>query len=315
MNRIAIVDLGTNTFNLLIVSSNDAGRYETICQTKEVVKLGEGSINKGYIAPIPFQRGLDAMAKYKEVITKHGAEKTIAIATSAIRDADNGTSFIDEVKRLTAITITPISGDDEAELIYLGIKSGLKMTQKPALIIDIGGGSTEFIIATNKTILWKQSFTLGAARLLEFTAPSDPITANEIIKLTDFLGSKLTPLFEALQRYPCEELIGSSGAFDSLAQMIALQLHSKNDFQDAIEYSFELKDLKTLYERVLKSTTAERLKMPGLIAMRVDMIVVSYILLNFIIEKSKVKSMRSSSYSLKEGVLSQISQKNSHFNF
>ena len=306
MTRIAIIDLGTNTFNLLIVEANADKKYKTIYQTKIAVKLGEGGINKGFIAPIPFQRGVDAIKEYKKIIEEHKVEKTIAIATSAVRDADNGKEFAEKIKQESNIDVKIISGDKEAELIYRGVKDGVSMIYKPALIIDIGGGSTEFIIANDSEIFWKHSFQLGAARLLEKINPSDPITDKEIQELIDYLKQELKPLFAAVQKYPIVEIIGSSGSFDSLSEMIALRFYSADLLKNKTEYTFHLQDFNTLYEIILKSTTAERMQMKGLIAMRVDMIVVSAILLNFIIQTLSVQKMRSSIYSLKEVVLHEL---------
>ncbi|MCC6837593.1 MAG: phosphatase, partial [Bacteroidia bacterium] len=165
--RIAIIDLGTNTFNILIVDVDGNQNIKQLFQTKIPVKLGEGGINQGFIAPIPFQRGMDALIQYQLIIEEYGVDNTFAFATSAIRSARNGTDFVNIAKEKTGIEVQVISGDKEAELIYYGVRSAVNMTNDTSLIIDIGGGSTEFIIANKDQIFWKQSFLLGAARLLE----------------------------------------------------------------------------------------------------------------------------------------------------
>ena len=306
MNRIAIVDLGTNTFNLLIVEIHSDKTYNHLFQTKISVKLAEGGINKGFIAPVPFQRGIDALKEHKQSIEKYNVDKVFAFATSAIRGASNGKEFVIKAKQEIDIDIQVISGDREAELIYYGIRDAVKMNHETSLIIDIGGGSTEFIIANKDQIFWKQSFLLGAARLLELFDPSDPITEKEIQTLTDHLNKELQPLFEAVEKYPVIELIGSSGSFDSLAEMIAHRFYSPRLLDDKTEFTFDLDDCSVIYEMILRSTKEERLQMKGLVAMRVDMIVISSILVNFIIGSFKIKKMRLSTYSLKEGVLHEI---------
>ena len=306
MQRIAVIDLGTNTFNILIIETVSDTEYKKLYQTKISVKLGEGGINKGFIAPIPFQRGIDAMKVYKKTIEDFAVNNTFAMATSAIRDASNGNEFVQRVKQELGFDIKIISGDKEAELIYIGVRDAVKMNHEKSLIVDIGGGSTEFIIANNYEIFWKQSFKLGAARLLERTNPSDPITPDETARLVDYLNSELFPLIEAVNKYPIKELIGSSGSFDSLSEMIALNYYSIDIIKNKTEYQFNLEDFETLYHLVIKSTKSERLTMKGLISMRVDMIVVSCILLNYILKSLAISKMRSSTYSLKEGVLHQI---------
>jgi exopolyphosphatase/guanosine-5'-triphosphate,3'-diphosphate pyrophosphatase len=304
--RIAIIDLGTNTFNILIVETDASNTYKQIFQTKIAVKLGEGGINKGFIAPIPFQRGIDALVQYKLVLDDYNVEKVFAFATSAIRSASNGNEFVTIAKQKANIDIQVISGDKEAELIYYGVRSAVKMTNETSLIIDIGGGSTEFIIANNDQIFWKQSFLLGAARLLERFNPSDPITDLEIEEVKTYLKQELQPLFEAVKRYSITELIGSSGSFDSLAEMIAHRFYTPSILDNKTEYEFKMDDCSDIYDIIIKSTKAERTAMKGLVQMRVDMMVISSILVHFVVAEFEIEKMRLSTYSLKEGVLHDV---------
>ncbi len=177
------------------------------------------------------------------------------------------------------------------------------MSSENSLIIDIGGGSTEFIIANNKRIVWKQSFLLGASRLLEKFKPSDPITNEELEAISKYILKELEPLVEALRISPINELIGSSGSFDSLAEMIAHRFYTPTILDNKTEYIFNLDDCETIYQDVIKSTKEDRLKMKGLIAMRVDMIVIASIIVNLVLKTFNIKKMRLSTYSLKEGVL------------
>lgn len=306
MSRIAIIDLGTNTFNLLIVEVNPDKSYRPLYQTKTSVKLGEGGINKGIIEPVPFQRGIDALKNFKELIKELNAEKVYAFGTSALRDAINSKAFLEKAEQETAIVIQTISGEREAELIYYGVRSAVKMEEALSLIIDIGGGSTEFIIANKNEIIWKRSFLLGAARLLEKFNPSDPITNEQVQHLNSYLRQELRPLFGAIEKHPVAELVGASGSFDSLAEMIAYKYYTRDLLQNKTEYTFNLDDCEGIYKVLLRSTKAERLKMKGLVPMRVDMIVISCILVYFIITSFNIQRMRLSTFSLKEGVLYEV---------
>jgi exopolyphosphatase/guanosine-5'-triphosphate,3'-diphosphate pyrophosphatase len=303
MSRIAIIDLGTNTFNLLIIDVGTDLHFTTVFQTKISVKLGEGGINKGFIAPAPFNRGIEALKTYKTIIDEHHVNEIHAIATSAIRGASNKVEFLAKAKEATCIDIRVISGEKEAEIIYYGVRKAVKLSNENSLIIDIGGGSTEFIIGNSERIVWKQSFLLGVARLLEIFNPSDPITDDEIKECTDYLRKALDPLFEAIKKYPVTELVGSSGSFDSLAEMMAYKYYSPYILKDKTEFTFDLEHYKELHQTILKSTIAERTEMKGLVAMRVDMIVISSILVKFIVDSFNISQMRLSTYSLKEGVL------------
>ena len=298
MMKTAIIDLGTNTFNLLIVEGEN-----TLSKTKIAVKLGEGGITKGFIADAPFQRGLDALKKHLQTITEYQAEQTLAFATSAIRSASNGMAFVEEAKETLGLDIQVIDGDREAELIYLGVRKALGLGEHNNLIMDIGGGSTEFIICNKNKLFWKQSFQLGAARLLEQFQPKDPITATDISAIEDFLETSLNPLWKALEEYPCNTLVGSSGSFDTLSEVIAHQFYDIAILKGKTTYSFKLSDYHWLHEYLLKSTLQERLDTPGMIPMRADMIVIASVFINYLIKRQNIMAMKLSTYALKEGVL------------
>ncbi|MGB3947342.1 MAG: phosphatase [Bacteroidia bacterium] len=304
--RIAIIDLGTNTFNLLVADVRSNKTYTPVFQTKIAVKLGEGGISKGFIADAAFNRGIEALITYSKTIEEHNVAKVFAVATSAIRGASNGKAFVQKAHEKTGIAIDVISGEQEAETIYYGVRDAVVMNDTNSLIIDIGGGSTEFVIANKHTILWKQSFLLGVARLLELLKPSDPITDEEIERCENYLRKELQPLFDAVKQYPIQELIGSSGSFDSIAEMVAHKFYTPSLLDDKTEFEFNLEHCNVIHQMILKSTLHERLNMKGLVAMRVDMIVISSILVNFVLSEFSIKKMRLSTYSLKEGVLSQI---------
>ena len=219
--RIAVIDLGTNTFNLLIAEVFDDKSYKIIFSTKEGVKLGEGGINNKTITEVAFQRGLASIERYFEQIRLFQVDKVVALATSAIRDADNGQEFSDTLKKRFNLDISIISGDKEAELIYFGVKQTVPFTGKRFLILDIGGGSNEFIIANELQIFWARSFKLGMARLLEQFRPPDPISASEIKRIETYLKSELGELFDQVLIHKPDIFIGASGSFDSFVAMLA----------------------------------------------------------------------------------------------
>ena len=301
----AVIDLGTNTFNLLIAERFPNCTFKKIFNTKIAVKLGEGTINSGYIADAPFQRGINALKQFQQYLLDYNVEHSYAFATSAIRSASNGSEFVAQAKKVAGVSISIIDGNEEADLIYYGNRMAVKMNESISLIMDIGGGSTEFILGNEHSILWKQSFLLGAARLLEKFKLSDPITNNETIDFNNYLRSELAPLFEAVQHYKPTELIGSSGAFDSVVDVIAGEFNTEvlNDYHT--EYSVDLGHYHLISKKLKESTIKERYHIAGLIDMRVDMIVISILLIDFILKELNLKHMRVSTFSLKEGVISQ----------
>ena len=169
--------------------------------------------------------------------------------------------------------------------------------------MDIGGGSTEFIIIEKEKLLWKHSFDLGAARLLERFKPSEPLLPEELEAIRAFLKLKLEPLIVEHSSLPCSELIGSSGAFDSVVEMIHGELEGEAFVENKTEYRIDLNNYERISKRVAASTLEERRHIKGLVAMRVDMIVISCLMIDFILQELKLPEFRVSTYSLKEGAL------------
>ena len=170
----AVIDLGTNTFNILIARIED-NFFEILWSGKEGVSLGMGGINEKIIAPDAFQRGLETMERFKQFCDDWKVVQINAIGTSALRDAVNSLDFIEKVKKLTGIEIKIISGEIEAELIYKGVNLTYKF-KEPAMIMDIGGGSTEFIFADENGIFDLISLNIGVSRMYQEFQTSDPLT-------------------------------------------------------------------------------------------------------------------------------------------
>jgi exopolyphosphatase/guanosine-5'-triphosphate,3'-diphosphate pyrophosphatase len=304
--KIAVIDLGTNTFNLLIAEII-SGKPIIVFTDKAGVKLGKGGINNKIITPEAFQRALNGVAKHVESIKNYQVDKTFATATSGIRSTENGKQLVEQIKSQFKIDVQIISGDEEAELIYRGVKQIVEFKESYDLVLDIGGGSNEFILANKSGIIWKQSYNLGIARLLDKFNPSDPITLSEIIEVEDYIDSELKTLFQATNQYNTTRLIGSSGTFDSLRNLIIERKGlNNNEYKFQNSFVLELKDYFNLHNDLLKSTYNERLNLKGLEFVRVEMIVLASIFVNFIIRKLEIKSMIQSSYALKEGMLDKI---------
>ena len=301
--RLAVIDCGTNTFNLLIVEFNSQKKYSNLFSSRISVKLGQGSINKGFINEEAFKRGVNAIKSFYTEIEKYKVSKILAFATSAIRDAANGVFFVEEVKKQTQIDVLIIDGNREAELIYIGNKGAVQLSESTSLIMDIGGGSNEFILANKQGILWKQSFKIGAARMLEKFSPSDPITSLEINQINSYLNQELRPLADALKKFPATELIGSSGAFDSIVEIINQELKGEALTDSKTAYDIDMDNYFYISQRIRNSTFEERKAIKGLLSMRLDMIVISCLMVDFILESFQIPKMRVSTYSLKEGAL------------
>ncbi|MBS1765586.1 MAG: exopolyphosphatase [Bacteroidetes bacterium] len=299
---VAVIDCGTNTFHLLIAS--DENSLKVIFKKNIAVKLGQGGIANHIIAHEAFERGVDTMKEFAQIIAEFKTDKIIAYGTAALRKASNGSDFISEVKHYTGIEIQLIDGLHEAELIYYGVKQAYPLTDKKVLIMDIGGGSVEFIIADKDTIFWRHSFELGAALLLEKFKPSDPITAAEEKQINDFILNELAILFEALEQFPeAHTLVGSAGSFETFAEIISeINHHAPLSYKEKY-YDIDIHQFEKVHELLLQSTTAERKQMKGIVDMRVDMIVIASMLLHCVIHTANINNINLSTYALKEGML------------
>ncbi|UII29242.1 exopolyphosphatase [Fulvivirga maritima] len=305
MNKVAIIDCGTNTFHLLIAEINN-GSFNILYSIKTPVRIGKGGISNGMILEDAVLRATKVLKSFAETIEKHEVTDVHAFATSAFRNAKNGEDVKQQIKEVTGIDIKIILGDEEASLIFSGVKAAVKLGSDPCLIMDIGGGSIEFIIGTEKEILWKRSFEVGAQRLLDQFHKNDPITEEEISGMEAYLDEQLAPLLEAINTHKPSILVGSSGTFDTLSEIYC---RSKNIAfsESSSELPLTLQAYYNIHEELLFKNRDERMEIPGMIEMRVDMIVVASCAINWLLKKSHFTKLKVSTYSLKEGALHELS--------
>jgi exopolyphosphatase / guanosine-5'-triphosphate,3'-diphosphate pyrophosphatase len=302
-NRIAIIDMGTNTFHLLIAEGSN-GRHDILHREHIPSKIGVGGINKGLITPEGTERAMAALKKFKEIMSHWGVEKSMAFGTSALRNAKNGWEIIEKIKTEIDIDAKIISGDEEAELIYKGVRTAVPLGKEKSLIVDIGGGSVEFIIGNETEIFWKQSFEVGGQRLMEQFHHHDPILKEEVKQVDKFLREALQPLFTQLEIHKPNTLVGSSGTFDTLSEIYC---HQQNVlYKELPETPLTLQAFERIFKELLTKNRAERMQIPGMIEMRVDMIVVACCLIQVLLNHHAFKNIRVSTYSLKEGALENL---------
>jgi exopolyphosphatase/guanosine-5'-triphosphate,3'-diphosphate pyrophosphatase len=304
MTKIAIIDMGTNTFHLLLAELGTVG-YRILLRDHVAVKIGMAGINQGFITESACQRALQAMKKFRKTIDENLASTVYAFGTSALRNAKNGPALAEEIKSLTGISIQIISGDQEADLIFAGVKAALDLGNDMNLVMDIGAGSVEFIMGDQKQVCWKQSFEIGGQRLLEKFQKHDPISADEIKSLDAFFEKTLPPLLAAVEKFQPDILVGSSGTFDTLSDIFCIRQGIARTFEEP-ETRLSLEGFYEIYRELIRKNRNERMQMEGMIALRVDMIVVACCLIRFVLEKHPFNRIRVSTYSLKEGVLANL---------
>jgi exopolyphosphatase/guanosine-5'-triphosphate,3'-diphosphate pyrophosphatase len=299
----AVLDFGTNVFNLLI-AERKARSFQILHTSKQPVKLGRGGIEANRITADAMERGYVAIQNHLETIARYEVDDIRAFATSAIRNASNGERFTDEVYRKFGIRTRVIPGEREAELIYKGVRQAVDFHDDHVLILDIGGGSNEFILCNHKDIIWKKSFEMGMARVLELFTLSDPISPEEIRALESYFREKLLPLQEAVRRFRPRRLIGAAGSFDTFSALIRHRKGLEHDHRHGREIS--LHDYRKIHQVLLHSTCEQRRAMPGMEAVRVEMIVAATIFVSFVIRSCQIRHLHHSEFSLKEGVVSEL---------
>jgi len=297
--RAAVIDLGTNTFHLIIADLSD--RVNVVYKTNSPVKLGEGKINENIIIPEAFERGLQTLISFAEEIKKQQVDVVRATATSAVRSAANGTDFVKAAKLRAGIDIEVISGEEEAGYIFKGVQATGVLVE-PSLIMDIGGGSTEFILCNPEQVLWKKSYNIGAARLMQAYFKSDPISEADKNIILDHLENILRELKEACAAHQPLALIGSAGAFETFATLLLEDVEVK----EIASCTLPMTAYKKLAAELIASTHEERAGMKGLIPLRVDMIVLAAILTNYVIDEIGLEKLSLSTYDLKMGVLQSL---------
>ena len=292
--RKAVIDLGTNTFNLLIAEVT-ASSYKILHAEKEGVALGMNGINKKMIAADAMERALKSLRHYKAECEKFEVVQIMAFGTSALRDATNQKEFIDLMDRELGLHIEVISGLEEAELIFKGVNTILDITEE-AVIMDIGGGSTEFILAANNHLVKSVSLNIGVSRIYQQFQFQDPISLEDERKVINFLDQKTD---EFLKDWHCPVLIGSSGSFETFYELIYNQKFPKEN--KIIE--IELSELTKVLQELKKSTIEERDKNDFILPIRKIMAPITAIKVEWLIKKMGVKKVLISPYSLKEGAL------------
>ena len=324
--RVAIIDCGTNTFNLLVKEKVE-GKWKTLFKTKLPVKLGAGGFSENVLLPNRMARGIDALYSYKNVIDSLDVKDVRVFATSAVREASNGNEFVARVKKHLIFDMEVISGDREAELIFEGVVQTTEEIKEDYLIMDIGGGSTEFIFVRDQKPLWRKSYLLGVSRLHGMLNPASRINQDDVHRLRAHLNNELQDLISFLKENPLRVLVGSSGSFDTLFDMYqfakakdSMKDSSKDVSQDSAkgfterstesstEGSRKLNEIPfssypSVHQWLVGSTLEERLKHPSIPQMRAEYMPLSTYLVKFILEQSNFSKMYQSEYALKEGVL------------
>ncbi len=299
---IAAVDVGTNSFHLIISSVNSREMMKVHASEKDVVRLGSSMKDMKLIKPDAFSRGVDTMIRFNEIAKSYHA-KVRAVATSAVREAKNRKDFVDSVFEKTGIKIQVVSGAEEGRLIYIGVLHALPIMNQRSLIIDIGGGSTETIVGLENKIEFVASVKLGAIRMTRRFFDSEYINEEKINECRRFIRGEWSPILKKIIETGFETVAGTSGTIQNIAAMTLLRVNgSVPDVLNAV--SLTRKDiLETIEIIASKRTTKERMNIPGMDDKRADIILGGALILEQAIIGLNIQRIVISNYALREGIV------------
>ncbi len=302
MNKYAAIDLGTNTFHLLIVSFGLNGEIIEHLRDRQYIHLAENGID--LIGQAAIERALNCIILFNEHLSKHDIASINCTGTAALRTASNGKALCMEITKISGFEVDIIDGIQEARYIYQGVQQAVPtISQGNHIIMDIGGGSVEFIIIKNGHFYWSNSYPVGIAVLKRRFHKNEPISKAEIDSIDFFLERHLRKFIYECKYLEFDSLIGASGSFEVLSNMMG-NSNSENLSVDIPKELFE-----NTYDDLISLDLTERLNRSDIPQDRASLIIVAFHLMKFILSKIKIKKITVSAYALKEGVLIGMKEK------
>ena len=303
----AAIDIGTNTVRLLVAETVGPDDYTVLHEEQQITRLGEGLRSTGVLQDAPRRRSLTVLRRFADLARSLKAAEIAAVATSAVREARNGQEFVAEVWREAGLALRVIDGEEEARLTLLGVRHGLRLGSRRVLAIDIGGGSTEFVLARGEVIEGIVSTGLGVVKLTEQYLVSDPPTVDERRRLEEFVGTRIDRLRRELPGLEAAQLVGTAGTVTTLAAVdLALVTY---DRQKVRGHCLSLARVRELLDRLAALALRERRGIPGLEPGRADIIIAGAAILAVSMERLGYHELRVSNDGLREGILLDLLRK------
>lgn len=319
---LASIDIGTNTFRLLISDLNNEGELHQKVIRREITRLGGGFTATGGLTEDSMSRGFATLSAFSELLKEHKVDEVRAVATSVVREAPNGREFVRRVKEKTGLDVEVIDGDEEALLALKGVLSCITVKTSDALVFDIGGGSTEYILSSLGSPVYSESLKLGVVHAAETFLHSDPTKEEEIEKVSDHVVGILKPFLNNLvqkglkKMLPPENkdvtLIGTAGTITTLAAMDqGLESYDPSRINN---YVLTHDRVKRLLNDIYPLALSERRRLLSLEVGREDLIVAGTVIVLKTMEVFGFREMMVSDGGLLEGVLIDMVQKKSKNN-
>jgi len=300
--RIAAVDVGSNSIHMVVAQVEADGRFRVLDRAKDMVRLGRKTLSKGKLSAEAIDAGVRTLSAFRTLAERQGVSRITAVATSAVREAANGGDFIERVEEDVGLRVKVIPGREEARLIYLGVRHAIDLTDKPTLIVDIGGGSVEFILTEKEEAIALESQKIGVARLSERFLVSDPPEPEEIDALEAYLADQLDPMLSEFRTHKVRRVVGTSG---TMLNLIAMAGHLQGETPELHLNNFAVTgaEIAKIRRLLCRSGRDERLKIKGLDSKRADLIVAGAVLTDFVLQRLGAKQLVACTWALREGVL------------
>lgn len=304
--KIGAIDIGTNSMRLLIADYND-NKIENRKKYINTTRIGQGVDQDGYITNEALERNLKALKEFSDKCNEEKCEKVYCMGTSALRDSKNGQDFINEAKKLTNIDVKIICGEEESNLGFMGVLEGTEGDKKKdILVIDIGGGSTEFVVGNEEGIKFCKSENVGALRMTEKFITTDPISDEEFSSMTNFIEDTISSTINKIETMNISKLVGIGGAITSLSAMNQqLEVYSMEKVHNSVVTK---KDLEKILQNLKIMTLNDKKALKGLQPKRADIITAGVKILHIVMEKLEIEKIMISEYDNLEGLMCQNSK-------
>lgn len=301
--RVAVIDLGSNTIRLLVGEADGAGGYRPVVASQEITRLGEGLLPGGHLQAEPIRRSLAALRRFREMAASHGAIAMAAVGTSALREAKNRQEFLDLAWREAGFSVRVVSGEEEARLTLRGVLAAMGKPSDHLLMLDIGGGSTELLLARGREIRTVVSTNLGVVRLTEAHLKHDPPLAEELGAIHAEVSGQVASLRTRLLPgdAPGEVLVGTAGTVTTLAA-VDLSL-DPYDPARVTGHCLSRGRIADLLEDLARLPLQERRRVRGLEPGRADVIVAGAIVCLGVMDGLGFANLTVSDGGLREGIL------------
>jgi exopolyphosphatase/guanosine-5'-triphosphate,3'-diphosphate pyrophosphatase len=302
MIRLAAIDIGTNSVHMIVVRIRPDMSFEVIDREKEMVRLGAGGLDGKKLTSEAMHAALQVLSKFRRLAESHRVDETVAVATSAVREAENGGEFLQSITQQTGIRARVISGTEEARLIHMAAAYGTSMPGDIAVVVDIGGGSVEISRGLGPNMESGRSFKVGVIRLTERFVKTDPISSHDERKLVRHVQGELGEYLDKIAQATFDRVIGTSGTILSLG---AIATAEKTRTEGAVlrNRRVSAKQLRRIRHTLTSAHLEKRLKIPGLDPRRADLAPAGAILLDTIMRRLGASDLTLCDLSLREGLV------------